>query len=52
MRKHPSFSFLYFHNFERLREQDEELEKKEEEEEKRKTTTHEWRLYRLNETMT
>ncbi|MDQ3908938.1 MAG: hypothetical protein M3232_00850 [Thermoproteota archaeon] len=51
MRKHPSFSFLYFHNFERLREQDEELEK-EEEEEKRKTTTHERRLYTLNETMT
>jgi hypothetical protein len=50
MRKHPSFSFLYFHNFERLREQEEELEK--EEEEKRKTTIYERRLYRLNETMT
>jgi hypothetical protein len=31
MRKHPSFSFLYFHNFEGLREQEEELEKEEEE---------------------
>ena len=48
MRKHPSFSFLYFHNFERLQEQEEELEK----EEKRKTTIYERRLYRLNETMT
>lgn len=44
MRKHPSFSFLYFHNFERLREQEEELEK---EEKKRKTTIYERRLYRL-----
>ena len=35
MRKHPSFSFLYFHNFEGLREEEEELEKEEEEEEKR-----------------
>jgi hypothetical protein len=31
MRKHPTFSFWYFHNFERLREQEEELEKEEEE---------------------